>query len=365
MIQDGNLFDGSTPEFDVVVIGAGVSGLRAAGLLKESGCRVVVFEARDRIGGRLFSPECDGTRFDMGASWFWSNEPLVNDLVTTEALEVFDQHIDGDALLQTDQEVQRLARNQLDVPSSRLRRGTHSIAEVLLARLPDGTVRLSEPVGEIAADGSRLRVSTTSSSPTSVLTERVIVALPPALAVSAINFNGLLSPDQTRLCAITPVWMGATTKAVAHYARPFWREAGLAGSAFSYVGPLGELHDMSGPAGSPAAIFGFARSGPAAPTPTRAAVIRQLAQLFGPEAAQPIDVLIQDWRAEPYTSPPRVGDLVNYQLFGHPAYQTAWSDGRLHWCSTETATTAPGHIEGGLSAAVRAASQITSQKATH
>ena len=38
---------------DVVVIGAGVAGLAAAADLAARGVRVVVLEARDRIGGRI------------------------------------------------------------------------------------------------------------------------------------------------------------------------------------------------------------------------------------------------------------------------------------------------------------------------
>lgn len=41
--------------FDVAVVGAGVAGLAAAGKLQREGFRVAVFEARDRIGGRIFT----------------------------------------------------------------------------------------------------------------------------------------------------------------------------------------------------------------------------------------------------------------------------------------------------------------------
>ncbi|MET8981136.1 NAD(P)/FAD-dependent oxidoreductase [Streptomyces sp. NPDC004539] len=46
---------GGTDGFDVVVIGAGVSGLTAARELTDRGKRVVVVEARDRIGGRMWT----------------------------------------------------------------------------------------------------------------------------------------------------------------------------------------------------------------------------------------------------------------------------------------------------------------------
>lgn len=40
---------------DVCVVGAGIAGLRCAAVLLEKGARVTIFEARDRIGGRVRS----------------------------------------------------------------------------------------------------------------------------------------------------------------------------------------------------------------------------------------------------------------------------------------------------------------------
>lgn len=55
--------------FDSIVIGAGISGLAAARLLTDAGRRTVVLEARDRIGGRVWTDRSDGRVTDRGASW--------------------------------------------------------------------------------------------------------------------------------------------------------------------------------------------------------------------------------------------------------------------------------------------------------
>jgi monoamine oxidase len=55
--------------FDTIVIGAGVAGLTAARLLAQTGRRVVVFEARDRVGGRVSTDRAGGLVTDLGASW--------------------------------------------------------------------------------------------------------------------------------------------------------------------------------------------------------------------------------------------------------------------------------------------------------
>ena len=54
-----------------VVIGAGFAGLAAAYTLKNAGWKVTVLEARDRIGGRVFSHKFAGTDLvcELGAEW--------------------------------------------------------------------------------------------------------------------------------------------------------------------------------------------------------------------------------------------------------------------------------------------------------
>lgn len=61
--------DQSEQHADVIVVGAGVSGLTAAKLLREAGKHVIVLEARERIGGRTHTERADGWVTDMGASW--------------------------------------------------------------------------------------------------------------------------------------------------------------------------------------------------------------------------------------------------------------------------------------------------------
>lgn len=56
---------------DVIVVGAGFSGLAAAAHLGKKGHRVKVVEKHEGAGGRARVWEEEGYRFDMGPSWYW------------------------------------------------------------------------------------------------------------------------------------------------------------------------------------------------------------------------------------------------------------------------------------------------------
>lgn len=83
---------------DVIIVGAGLAGLAAALELRRYGKTVVVLEAQNRVGGRVFSELRDGIVIDYGAQWVSPYQTRVNALIKRYGLTTTPTYRQGNTL---------------------------------------------------------------------------------------------------------------------------------------------------------------------------------------------------------------------------------------------------------------------------
>jgi monoamine oxidase len=85
---------------DVCVIGAGYAGLTAARRVQQAGKNVIVLEARDRIGGRIWTEHlADGTPVDRGGAWLGPAHDAIFGLAREVGVSTYKTWVDGAHLL--------------------------------------------------------------------------------------------------------------------------------------------------------------------------------------------------------------------------------------------------------------------------
>lgn len=93
---------------DVLVIGAGYTGLAAAHRLQARGLQVALLESRDRVGGRAFETRvAGGRRLEVGGQYIAPSQERVTRLVCALGLRTFPARNEGDSFLVHDSRVAR------------------------------------------------------------------------------------------------------------------------------------------------------------------------------------------------------------------------------------------------------------------
>jgi monoamine oxidase len=96
------------PQAEFCIVGAGFAGLAAAYKLKQAGRSVAVLEARNRIGGRVFTEKLpDGTPLNWGGTWLGAGHERMYALAKEMGAETYPQYEKGDSLLLMDDKVHR------------------------------------------------------------------------------------------------------------------------------------------------------------------------------------------------------------------------------------------------------------------
>lgn len=389
------------PARQVVIIGAGLSGLYAASMLEKKGVDYVLLEARSALGGRILSGSVahdverhdpSGTaddshglvamtvnschRFDLGPTWFWPEfQPTLAGIIRELGLETFEQYETGDTLVeQLAGQPARRVPGYINSPTSvRLVGSMHALVQALQKLLDPARLCTDQVVLSIRTSGDVVEIESQDrvTGMTTVTTaQHVLLALPPRLAAN-IEFWPALPVDLTRQWQATPTWMAPHAKYIAVYDTAFWRDMNLSGQARSSLGPMVEIHDASvADAGSGAGAGAGTRSGAAlfgfigVPAQVRRGVAEsvmkahcrtQLVRLFGAQAENPRAEFLKDWSQDLLTTTD--ADLTQ-QAQGHASAPMSRPDAgpwrtRLTGIGSEWSSEFPGYLAGAVDAAIR------------
>lgn len=440
---------------DVAIVGAGAAGLTAANDLKKAGLSVVVLEARERVGGRLWTDEIDGAMLELGGQWVSPDQHALIETLADLGLETYSRYREGESVyVGSDGEARRFTgemfpvapeteriideitarldamvaeidpdrpwaheraaewdriswdgwlRQQTDddeairnlafaTGSAMLTKPTHSFSllQSLLMAASAGSyshlvdadfildkrvvgglqqvpLRLAERLGEDVLLGQPVRTIEYSDAGAVVHAEQVTVrARHVVLAVAPVLYNRIsFVPPLPRLKhqMHQHFSMGFVIKVHAVYDRPFWREQGLSGTAFSPYQLVHEAYDNTNHRDERGTLVGFVSDRNAddlfrlSADERRERILESLSRYYGPEAKNPVVYYESDWGSEEWT---RGAYAASFDLGGLTRYGAEQLElvGPLHVACSDLAGLGYQHVDGAIRMGHRVADEI-------
>lgn len=235
--------------------------------------------------------------------------------------------------------------------------GSQALCLQAADRLGPAAVRLSSPVTRIEHDDDRVVVTTAGEA---VAGRRVIVAVPPMMA-GRIAYDPPMPGLRDQLTQKAP--MGSVIKYLAVYDEPFWRADGYSGQAAGDCGAVRATFDNCPPDGTPGILLGFVEGANARrlarmrPADRRSEVLDCFVRYFGAKAAEPRDIIEQDWTREEWTRG-CYGAHFAPGVWSHFGAALRPPVGRIHWAGTETSPIWSGYMDGAVRSGERAAAEV-------
>jgi len=430
---------------DVVIVGAGATGLTVATDLEKAGYRTVVVEARDRVGGRLRTETVEGAVLELGGQWVSPDQEALIATLAELGLTTFERFREGESVYvdaagaatrftgdifptsaATQAEIERLiaqltaltaevdpaapwnhprageldtqsfaawleqntadaearANVGLFVAEAMLTKPTYAFSvlqallmaasaggfdhlvdadfildrrvvgglqqvPLLLAQRLGDRVCLGQPARRIEWDDGGVVVTTDDLT---VRARRAVVAVPPNL-YGRIEYDPPL--PAARQQAHQHISLGLVIKVHAVYPTPFWRDAGLSGTAFSPFQTAHEAYDNTGHGESTGTLVAFvagetADAMLALPADRRkAAILDSLAAYYGDQARRPTVYFESDWVSEEWTGG---AYAASFDLGGLTRYGATLRTpvGPIRFASSDLAAEGYQHVDGAI-----------------
>ena len=443
---------------DVVIVGAGAAGLTAANELKKAGLSVAVLEARDRVGGRLWTDTIDGAMLEIGGQWISPDQTALIETVDELGLDTFSRYREGDSVYvgpdgaarrftgemfpvgpETENAIAEITerldamvaeidpdrpwahekaaewdavswdawlRQQTDddeavrnlafaTGSAMLTKPTHAVSllqsllmaasagsysnlvdadfildkrvvgglqqvPLLLAERLGADVFLNQPVRTIEWSDAG---ATVVADGMTVHARQVILALAPIL-YNRISFVPALPRLQHQMHQ--HISMGFVIKVHAVYDRPFWREQGLSGTAFSPYELSHEAYDNTNHGDERGTLVGFVSDLHAdgvfelSAEERKERILESLSHYYGPEAKNPVVYYESDWGSEEWT---RGAYAASFDLGGLSRYGAHLREavGPIRFACSDLAGAGYQHVDGAIRMGRLVASQIVAE----
>lgn len=335
---------------DVIIIGAGLSGLSTAYQLKKAGINFKILEAQSRLGGRIETIYGkQDTPMEMGATWFGEEHLNLIQLLTELNIGYFEQHTEGISLFET---MSFEPPQQYFVPANsqsayRIKGGTFSIIDALYQRIGKENIILNTEVNCIIVEGNKIKI--VDSLGNIYFSKQVIIALPPKVANDMIKFTPNLPEGINQIMKKTQTWMSSSVKFSVEYKKAFWKENGFSGSIFSQSGLATEIYDHSNYENTKFSLKGFLNGSAYHYTHAerKEKVITQLKHYFGAEVEKFESYNDKIWDNK-YIQPKEDIFLSPHFNNGHAVYEDSYMNGCLFFTGTETLNTFSGYMEGAI-----------------
>lgn len=334
---------------NLIIVGAGLSGLTLAYLLSMNNRNVTVLEATSRLGGRIQTVKGNlETPLELGATWFSDQHPNLLGLIHELQLEKFTQFSKGMSLFETKsfEPPQKFFVPEAEEPSYRLVGGTQVLIDTLSSKLNSGNIRLNTKVTAVKAIDDMIEVACSNGE--LLKGDKVIICLPPQLT-GQIEFSPELPLSLTTILPTVQTWMAGAIKFVLEYDAPFWRNNGYSGMLFSHAGIVTEMYDHTDFEENKFGFTGFLNGGAASYSLVvrKENVLKQLEKLLGKEILNPISYHEKIWNDQFIQSDPQ-NILRPHQNNGHPVLQQNYMNNKLFFAGTETSIKHPGYMEGAV-----------------
>ena len=335
---------------DVIIIGAGLSGLSTAYQLKKAGINCKILEAQSRMGGRIETIYGkQDTPMEMGATWFGEEHLNLIQLLLELNVGFFEQHTEGISLFET---MSFEPPQQYFVPANshsayRIKGGTFSIIDALYQRIGKENVILNTEVNCIIEEDIKIKII--DSLGNIYFSKQVIIALPPKVANDMIKFTPNLPEGISQIMKKTQTWMSGSVKFSVEYKKAFWKDNGFSGSIFSQSGLATEIYDHSNYENTKFSLKGFLNGSAYHYTHAERneKVIEQLKHYFGAEVEKFESYNDKIWDNK-YIQPKEDMFLSPHFNNGHAVYEDSYMNGSLFFTGTETSNTFSGYMEGAI-----------------